>query len=128
MKIILLLIISIIGNIAFADSDAIVLDKGQPAPWPGILLTNDRAQSARKAEIELGQYKLLNESFQKSLDIEKSNIDFFKQKVDILTIDNQNLSSSLQKERSSNDLNKVFYFLGGIVLTSLAIEGANKLR
>lgn len=128
MKILaLLLSASLLCNTTFAD-DAISLSKGQAAPWDGVLMTTERAQTARKAELELPKYKLINESLEYSLGLHKENNSFLKDKVVILTGDNQMLATALVKERSSNDLMKIVCFVGGIVVTVLAIEGASKLR
>lgn len=128
MKILtLLLSASLLCNVAFAD-DAISLSKGQAAPWDGVLMTTERAQTARKAELENPQYKLLNDSLQHSLDINTEKTGFYKEKVTILTNDNQMLSTALVKERSNNDLMKVLCFVGGVVLTALAVKGASELR
>lgn len=116
-----------ISNLALGD-DAVSLSKGQSAPFDGILMTTDRAQSARKAELDLPQYKLLNDSLSHSLDLEKDNNSFLTQKVGILTNDNQLLSTSLEKERSTNELTKILWFAGGVILTALAVKGASQLR
>lgn len=124
----LLLCANLLCNPVWADSDAVPLSKGSPAPWDGVLLSPDRASSARKAEQELPQYKLLSESLQNSLNLSTDKNNFLKEKVTILTTDNQMLATSLQQQRTANEFTKVLWFVIGVGVTALAIEGASKLR
>lgn len=106
-------------QIARADS-TLLLNKNQPAPYTGILMPESTAQTARQAELDLPQYKSL-------LILEQSNNGFLNQKVNLLQTDNKNLSDSLQKQETSNTLEKVLIFLGGVAITGLAVYGAGQL-
>lgn len=124
-KIVLSLIF--LSNIVLAD-DSAFLSKGQAAPWDGILLSPDRAQLARQAEMENKGYKLLNDSLNKSLDLEKAISEDKDKKIDIISKQNDNLSTQLEKSRDTNQWEHILWFGLGVLATGLAVEGASKLR
>lgn len=83
-------------------------------------MPEDTAQKARQAELDVPLYQHL-------LQLANSNDLLMTEKVNLLQTDNKNLSDSLQKQETSNTLEKVLIFLGGVAITGLAVYGAGQL-
>jgi len=122
-----ILLVTLLVNLAYGADNAISLNVGQPAPYSGILLTPAAAADQRTVGQQRDSYKLLNGSLQTSLDAANKEASDAKKEVKLLQTDNQNLASNLRSTQRLSDWEKVGYFVLGIVVTSLAIDGASKL-
>lgn len=112
--------IILITSNSLADVSEIPILKGQPAPITGYLFTHDKTVEIYRTYLERDAFKADKTSLQKSLDLEKNN-------VDILQKDNSILYDSLQKSKSSTDLQKILWFAAGVITAGLAVDGASKL-
>ncbi len=92
---------------------SVVLPKGQPAPFTGILLTNDRANKARVAEEELKQHKLINESLDRSIKLYQERDTIKDGQVNVLLQQNQ----VLMKDKGTTDLERFGYIFLGVAAT-----------
>lgn len=129
MKCLNFLIVSllILSNITFAE-DSVKLNANQPAPFEGYLITHQKANELRLNTIERNNYKLLNESLQKSLEMQKQINDLNSEKVNMLTEQNDKLAITLEESRNTSDFTKALWFILGIAATGAAIYGASKLQ
>lgn len=115
------LIISIlISNISFAD-DAYFINKDQSAKFSGYLIPEDKTKELYNSVLERDSYKT-------QLDLINKNIDLYKQENSILLNQNSSLIKTATENHTLNSWEKAGYFFGGLFLTALAIEGAQKLR
>ncbi len=112
---------------AFAQ-DVTKLNKDEKAPYEGYLFPPQKASELKDAVIERDGYKLLNHSLEKSLELQKKNIDLQEQKVDIVLEQNFKLTKSLNDERSMTSWERIGWFTLGVLGTGLAVYGASKIN
>lgn len=116
----------IVANPSFAQ-DVQYLSKDQKAPFEGFLFTASKASELKDAVIERDNYKLINLSLEKSLELEKKNSELQNQKVNVVLEQNLNLTKSLNEERSMTNWERVLWFGLGVIGTGLAVYGASKI-
>jgi len=116
----------LVTNFSFADQ-TVYLDKGNPAPYPGLLMPLDRAKEIHKELIEKDYLEDINQSMKKSLDYYQQKEDLHQKKLELLLDQNDKLSQALQDSKSSTDLEKLLWFGIGIGVTGLAVYSATQL-
>jgi len=116
-----ILILSLISSYSFAQ-DAVFLNKTQTAPFEGFLLPQTKLQELHNNTLERDAFQKENESLNKSLNLQQSNLGLKDNQIDILLKQNDNLAKTLSTERTLNNWEKVGYFLGGIVTIGLAAK------
>jgi hypothetical protein len=116
----------IVANPSFAQ-DVQYLSKDQKAPFEGFLFTAPKASELKDAVIERDNYKLINLSLEKSLELEKKNSELQNQKVNVVLEQNLNLTKSLNEERSMSNWERILWFVLGVVGTGMAVYGASKI-
>lgn len=116
----LILIFTLISNLAFAQN-AVHLNKNDPAPFEGDLLTLDTTKQLYNDSLE-------KTSLQKQLDLTNSNNSLLNQEKQILLDQNKSLIETNQSQQTMSTIEKGAWFLGGIILTGLAIKGAASLK
>ena len=112
-----------INNVVYAD-DAVPLIKGQQAPFTGILLTEEKANTVYN---DLSRFKLLNESLERSIKLYEQNEQIQEKKINILLIQNDKLSTDLMTARSASNWEKVLWFGLGLVSVGLSIYGVKAI-
>lgn len=139
MKILKKLLISLIitSNVYAGDGliwiypdtkdEVVSLHKNDKSPYDGVLFPLDKAKELQTAVLERDNYKLLNESLQKSLDLDKDTEKVLNQKVELITQQNNNLSETLYKTRETTAWDHFWWFLLGVVSTTAAVYGASRL-
>lgn len=121
-----LLIFAFTIQCAIADN-AVELDKGQPAPFPGTLLDKETSQKVKNDLIERDALKSTNESLNRSIKLYKDNQNILHDQKDMLLNQNIELTKTLNDTRETSDWVKVGYFVLGIVITGAGVYGASKL-
>lgn len=114
------------GSFCYAD-DSVYINQNDKAPFAGYLLPQAKVQEFQNAVIDRDTYKALNDSYQKSLDLEKNNNDLLNKKIGLLMDQNDKLYSNLKSEVGLQTWEKVAYFVGGILVVGLAISGVHDL-
>lgn len=112
---ILSIILSLTSNICFAD-EAVVLLKGATSPYDGILLPADKAQEVRRNKLELDIVKDINASLERSvlgLELKSEKKD---QQINLLMEQNDKLATSAYKAQNMKDIEKVGYFVLGLLV------------
>lgn len=115
-----ILILTLISNLAFAQN-AVHLNKNDPAPFEGDLLTLDTTKQLYNDSLE-------KTSLQKQLDLTNSNNTLLQQDKTLLLNQNSQLISAAQSEKTMSDLEKAGFFLLGVIVTGLAVKGAASLH
>lgn len=117
----------LISTNVYAD-DSVWLDKDQKAPFSGFLLPQEKIQEFRNTTIDRDTLKNLNDSYKTSLTLEKTNSGLKDNQITLLMNANDQLAKSAYTSREVSNWEKVGYFLGGILVTGLAIKGVQALR
>lgn len=108
------LILSISSN---ADENSIYIQKDERAPFSGILTNVERSKIVAVHLIERDAYKSLSESYQKTNELLKNNIDLQEKKVNILLEQNDRLFQELKNSENTSDLEKLLIFGLGVITT-----------
>lgn len=122
-----LTLVSLISNLAFADSSVSFIKKGDVATYDGYLFTIPKAEELRNITIERNSFKLLNESLNKSVELQDNLIKLDEQKVNKLLEQNDKLAVSLNDARTTSEWTKLLWFFTGIAVTGVAFYGVNRL-
>jgi hypothetical protein len=117
----------IASNTVYAQ-DVTLLNKGEPAPYKGLLFTESKANEIRKELLELDTLKLMEKSYEKSIKYYKDNEELYKHKVDTLLVQNDKLSAAYIQIRERSDWENRLWFGLGMVLTGLAVYSAAQLK
>lgn len=104
-----------------------MLNKGTPAPYTGFLVPKDRIIQLQGLDVQNQEYKLLNESYARTIVYYKQNEDSSNQQINILLTRNDSLSKELASARTTTSFEKMAYFIGGILLSAGAVYGASHL-
>jgi hypothetical protein len=115
-----ILILILISDLAFAQN-AVHLNLGDKAPFDGNLLTESTTQQLYNDSLE-------KTSLQKQLDLTNSTVNLLQQDKTLLLDQNSKLISAAQSQKVTSDVEKGLWFLGGIVLTGLAVKAAASLH
>ncbi len=129
MKLIITVLLMTAFTIQAAFSNQSVdLSKGTPAPYDGVLLDKERANSVKNELIEKDYLQRSNESLNKSINLYKDNENILNQKSDILLKQNTDLIKNLNESRSVSTWEKVGFFILGVAVTGAAVYGASRLK
>jgi len=128
MVIKLILSFILIGNLSYADSNAVYLEEKNPAPFSGFLIKEDRVRELRNSELDAKYYKDINESLEKSLSLQKAIIDNKDNQVNILLTQNDKLAKSAYDSQEMNNWQKALYFIGGLAAGFLAVKLAHEIQ
>lgn len=121
-------ILALISNPILADQ-AEYLPKGTAAPFEGYLLTPAEAQNLRRLVIEGQNYQVEASSYRKSFESQKQLMDLSEQKIKLYSENSDKLAKELQDARSTSDLTKALWFIGGLgaaILGGWAVGQASK--
>lgn len=116
----LILILTLISNLSLAQ-DAVYIEKNQPAPFSGDLLTESTVKQLHDDSLE-------KTSLQKQLDLANQNVNLLQQDKNLLLDQNSKLLKASKDEKVTSDIEKGLWFLAGIALTALAVKGAASLH
>lgn len=112
-------------EVAFSN-EAVPLEKGSAAPYSGILFDTEKANILKNAVIERDGYKLLNESYERSLKLSQDNQNLYIQQRDLFKEQNDKLATDLYNERQSSTLGHILWFTLGVVATGVAFYGVRQ--
>jgi hypothetical protein len=110
------LILLLISNIALAD-DPTILQLGDKAPYIGLLFSPTKANELRQGLLERDYYLKINDSLNKSIDLQQAIINDQNNKINLLITQDDSLAKNLQSERNVSEWTKAAYFLLGIAAT-----------
>jgi len=109
-----------IPSISRGSEEAVVLQKGQPSPYIGVLLPELKAKELYN---DINRYKLLTESYERSIILYKQNEDLYNKKSQLLLEQNDKLAEDLLKARSTSNWEKVLWFSLGFFSVVMGIYG-----
>lgn len=121
LKIILLTFsMTLITNLSFAD-DSYYINKNGSAKFSGYLIPEETVKQLRNNTIE-------RDAFKTQLDLTNQNVTLKDKEIQLLTDQNDKLATSLRNSETLNIWERAGYLLGGIIITGLAIKGAQQLK
>lgn len=109
-------------NNAYAQ-DVISITKGSPAPFSGILFTEQKANDIRKELLEGDKTKVKLEARDEQLKLHKSMLELKSSEIELYRKQNERLERS---NKSSDTMNYIWFGLG-VFLTGAAVYGAGSL-
>lgn len=112
------LLIFLIIESSYAQN-AIDITKGQPAPYSGVLLSKEKAESIKNELIEKDKLKEINESYKRTVNLYKENEQYFNEQIKFL----RNENNELNKKANFTDIEKIGWFTLGIILTGFTFKG-----
>lgn len=117
----LLLIGSIIGN-SYGE-DTVFISKGQPAPYSGILFTEEKAGDVRKELLESEKTKLILETERNRTTRLGQIIELKDEEIELY----QKQNTRLLKANDRSDTMQYIWFGLGVLATGMAVYGAGAL-
>lgn len=120
----LLVSLLLIGSVDVSNAqDAQYIDKGQPAPYSGILFTEKKAQDIRSELLEGDKTKLLLETEKHRSQRFLQVIELKDEEIELYNKQNQRL----MKVNDRSDTMNIMWFGLGVLATGLAVYGAGAL-
>lgn len=113
---------------AFAQ-ETVPLREKEPAPFSGVLFSNEEANKVRREKLELQQTKKINESLVNSLKLSETIDNVNREKVNLVVSQMDILSKNLQEERNVNNWERAVWIGVGILAAgvgALALKGASR--
>jgi len=110
------------SNASFAY-DSVLLQKGTPSPFEGVLFSTEDAGKLRVELLEKETYQLLNESYQKSFNLVEASNKLKDEQFDLVMKRNLELTKSLNSQKDMNDWEKFMWFGLGILTSTLTVYG-----
>jgi len=122
----LAILLLILSNPAFADQ-ALPITKGQASPVTGTVLDTEKADKIKNQLIDADACTKENASYQQSVTLYKQNEVIYNSENSMLLARNVDLSKALNEAKSTSDITKILYFVGGIVVVGAGAYVGNKL-
>jgi hypothetical protein len=102
------------------------VEKGTPAPYDGYLFSPDKEQEARQNTESIKYYKLLDESNQRIINMQKTELDLSSQQAALWKAQNLELAKQLEANNNASFWRNTVYFLAGAAITTALAFGVNK--
>jgi hypothetical protein len=122
VRILLIFLITVNGNIGFAD-EVVFVKKGEPTPFTGVLFTEHRSNQIRKelidsdiSRVRLSTEEERNRLLRQAIKLRDDEIELLRRK-----------SGLLERQNKQTETMKYIYFGLGILATGMAVYGAGAL-
>ena len=106
-----------------SNADSIFLEKNKPAPYSGVLFTEDHAQKLRSELLEKDKLEILNTQKTSEISILTQKLSLKDQEIEAY----QTQNSRLVKAEQTSETMKYVWFGLGIFMTGAAVYGARSL-
>lgn len=120
------LVSSITANNCYAQN-VVLLEKDSPAPYKGYLFTEDEVRKIRSDLIELDTLRLVEISYNRTLELYKKNEVLYNDKINMLVQQNDKLVTTLSKSQEVNNWERFFWFSAGIFITGAGVYLGSKV-
>lgn len=108
-------------------NEVVPIEKGQPAPFSGILFPNSKANEVRLKLVEKQYIEKENASLKRSLELSDLALKSSEEKSKLFLEQNDKLAKNLNSEREVGTFTKIMYFVLGAGAVGLGVWGAGKL-
>lgn len=115
----LLICLTVVSNAS--AQDAVLVEKGEAAPYRGILMTEDKAKVIYNQLADCDRCKLLNKSLEDSIELYQKNETIYLKEIVEIRDQNITLQTALDRSKSTSFWEKTLWFGLGIVTTSLIV-------
>lgn len=102
------------------------ISKGQPAPYDGVLLSNNQSKVVVGQLRQFDNLKLINESLNKEVTLHEANETEFQKQIIELKSQNTDLSTNLEKASSDNFWRQTLFFGLGVLSTGLIVYAVKR--
>ena len=104
-------------------ADPVFVEKGEKAPYTGLLFTEETAKNIRNDLIEKDALTKINSVLRESIKDYQNIEKMRREQIDLLSADNKRLNAQVDRSERSN-----LIWLGlGVLLTGAAVYGASSL-
>ena len=108
-------------------NDVISITKGTPAPFSGILFTEDKAKEIRTELLELDKSRIMLLSKEQQLDIFQNRLELKNEEIELYRKQNQRLVNQNESNKKIGSVERVMWFGLGVLATGAAIYMAGSL-
>lgn len=116
----LLICLTVVSNASLAQ-EVVLIEKGTPAPYRGVLMTEDKAKVIYNQLADCDKCKLLNKSLEESIQLYQKNESLYLKEIVEVRDQNVILQSALENSKSTNFWEKALWFGFGIITTSVVV-------
>lgn len=101
---------------------SILLEQDQKAPFKGLLFTENESKEIKVQLIQLDALKEMNKSLERSLELQKLEIELTRNSLNLYKEQNNDLTEVIKSNNKSlTSWEKVFYFSLGIITTTAIV-------
>lgn len=123
----IILLASLFGSNVYAEDQVVFIKKNDPAPYDGVLFTEKKAQEIRLQLIDGDLNKDLNESYKRTVELQKLIIEGKDKQNTMLLDQNDKLAKTAYDSQKMSNWEKAGYFVGGILVTGMAVKLSHEI-
>lgn len=120
-----LIVSNLFASVSYAE-DVIFIVKDDKAPYTGYLFPTDKASQMKNKLMDCDLTTKTNESLLTSISLYKKNEEDYNKKIDLLSVQNDNLAKNLYEARQVSFWDRFGFFLLGVVGTTAAAYAVKK--
>ena len=123
----LLATILLIFSTTARSNDVISIKKGTPAPFTGILFTEDKAKELRTELLELDKSRIILLSKEQQLGIFQDRLELRDEEIELYRSQNERLMKQNGTNKDVGMIERVVWFGLGVIVTGAAVYAAGSL-
>ncbi len=108
-------------------NDVVSIKKGTPAPFTGILFTEDKAKELRTELLELDKSRIILLSKEQQLGIFQNRLELRDEEIELYRKQNERLIQQNGTNKDVGMIERVVWFGLGVIVTGAAVYAAGSL-
>lgn len=124
----LLVMILLTFSVTVRANDVVSIQKGEVAPFSGILFSENKAQETRRELLELDKARLMVKSRDERLDILQTRIELKSEEVELYRNQNDRLIRQNESNKSIGNVERMVWVGLGVLATVGAVYAAGSLK
>lgn len=123
----LLAMILSIFSITAKANDVVSIKKGNPAPFSGLLFTEDKAREVRLELLELDKNRVMLFSKEQQLSIFQNRLELRDEEIELYRTQNKRLIEQNGANKDVGRVERILWFGLGVIVTGAAVYAAGSL-